>query len=192
MNHLELAITWNGTDTIFEVFASEPGPTGTPTRIVRNVRTGEKPPLTRGYVQLQSHSSSEMLTARFDNVGFDGPSVPAGRGYAVADALEMVGMDTIRLGYGGVQDSPILLSVDGVDVTGGTAAHVDLDASCKGDLRFRLGAGAWHDVPCVAQGPIYLGGVPIGLGELQAKNTLTFDTMNGSYAIANIEVVVDP
>jgi hypothetical protein len=122
---------------------------------------------TRGYVSIQhadynpeKYGITGQVTYHWDNVGFDGPVLPADRGYSVPDALTPAGGGGLNLGYiidpqgiGTCCTAPRApFALDGVDPAGAVEADLTLDvwdfASTAADtLTYRVNGGAPTTVP---------------------------------------------
>ena len=98
-NHFQFKIS----QTHMEVWASDAGGAN-----FRNIGTVNTPalPFTRGYVSFQhaqynahKFNSTATMTYHWHALGFDGPVIPADRGYEVPDALQKRSDGTINLGY---------------------------------------------------------------------------------------------
>ncbi|HEY6880156.1 MAG TPA: hypothetical protein VI299_19160, partial [Polyangiales bacterium] len=126
-------------------------------------------PFERGYVHLNTHNHSSLkysdnkidaFTARWDNVGFDGPQISDRREYSVGDSLEKVDVDAVprvNVGYQlhDVAEGPAQkLVIHGVDPAGVSAANLALNAhfNMQGGakvedyvLKYRVNGQAWSE-----------------------------------------------
>jgi hypothetical protein len=129
-------------------------------------------PFTRGYVTYSTHNhatmkySNEMLeawSARWDNLGFDGPKIDTTREYEAPDLLELgedmfsPGPKYMNIGYrvADEKDGPSqVLHFTDVDPEGMGHGLLSLscwylasDTSSTYALKYRLNGGAWHTRP---------------------------------------------
>jgi hypothetical protein len=173
LNHFELTVS----DSKVEVYGtdySEGGGKFGETKLMFSADV--QLPFTRGYLSVTTHNhatlkysdehSIDAWTARWDNVGFDGPKVTNTREYEIPDLLEL-GQDSVDLGpmlmnigyrVAAAKDGPSdKFTFKNVDPAGATKAQLSL--SCwyvEGDmiknyaLSYRLNGGAFHDRPLSA------------------------------------------
>jgi hypothetical protein len=184
LNHFEVDISESRID-LYASPASSDGKTFAPKQQVftQSVALG----FSRGYVHVTTHNHATLKysapglgfgdgfknldswIARWDNVGFDGPTIGGWREYEVSDAEVpftltvggdlAVGTKVTNLGWtlpDQATGTTTALHLRGVDTTGMTRARVALTSwyclGCGGtpatfDLRFRLNGGTWHDRP---------------------------------------------
>ena len=166
LNHFELRIS----RTHLEVWGSD--------RSLDGVHFGEltqlfaldvELPFERGYVHITTHNHSSLKysqdmvdawTARWDNVGFDGPVIVGAREHSIPDALEPVvidGVDRVNVGYqlGDASEGPRhTLTFHDVDPSDVTSARIVMDGHFNTHteaaftdyvLRYRINGGAWID-----------------------------------------------
>jgi hypothetical protein len=169
LNHIEIDVS----ETKIDVYASPYSDDGV--TFAPKVLLGTTPvslPFSRGYVSISVHNHAtlkysdnhdlEAWTARWDNVGFDGPVISNWREYSIPDSLTPGTMAynrdgaNVSIGYrvADVADGPKqTLTFKGVDLTDVQKAQVsvsawylslDADVS-KFDLKYRLNGKAWHD-----------------------------------------------
>ncbi len=108
---------------------------------------------TRGYVHLQhSHynaakdDATPSQTYRWDNVGFDGPKLPALRAFDVPDNdAAAVDRGAIEVGYE-LQPQARSITVPGVSLAGATAATFNFAvfAEIGESIEYRFNGNAWH------------------------------------------------
>jgi hypothetical protein len=172
LNHFEIAISQQKVE-VFVTDASTDGSTfGQPKMIFSaNVNL----PFTRGYVTISTHNHATLKygnqngipridawTARWDNVGFDGPVINNWREYEIDDALTP-GKDAPNLPPGPVlnigyvvpdaANPPRALTFKGVDLANVTAARLSLSAwmdygqgmPAQFTLRYRFNGKAFID-----------------------------------------------
>jgi hypothetical protein len=91
--------------------------------------------------------ASPAQAYRWDNIGFDGPVLPALRAYDVPDEDRKFSSeyfpDTDLVEYGYDLNSPVTFTLDGVDPTGATQALVNLNANLNSGrlLHYRVNGG---------------------------------------------------
>jgi hypothetical protein len=124
-------------------------------------------PFERGYVHVSTHNHASLKysndtvdawTARWDNVGFDGPVIDGTREHSVPDSLDPIvenGVEHRNVGYqvGDLSEGPRqTLKLSGVDPQDVTAAHLALDGHFDTHagmpvedfvLHYRLNGSAW-------------------------------------------------
>jgi hypothetical protein len=186
-------------------------------------------PFSRGYVTVAVHNHATLKhsgpmggysdevydawSARFDNVGFDGPVIAVFREHGIPDASEQHD-GKVDVGYriADALDGPSrTFTFEGVDLTGVTSARIAQTSYYLLDgveedyvLRYRLNGHDWHERPLDA-GELYALGhnsqgmlaqlLDVPLDELQdGANTLEYVTENvpQSYppAVLNIDLVL--
>jgi hypothetical protein len=123
-NHFQLQIS----STNIAVSASDAG--GVNFREIANVAT-QPLPLTRGYLSFQhsqyaagKFNSTDTMTYHWHAIGFDGPVVPADRGYEVPDAMQKQANGSVNLGY---QVPTKEFSLPNVDLDGVKTAYLTYD-----------------------------------------------------------------
>jgi hypothetical protein len=123
-NHFQLKIS----STSLAVSASDAG--GANFREIASVATPPLP-LTRGYLSFEhaqyaadKFNSTDTMTYHWHALGFDGPVLPADRGYEVPDALQKQPDGTINLGY---QTPTTTFSLPNVDLTHVAKAYLTYD-----------------------------------------------------------------
>ena len=123
-NHFALQISSNHID----VWASDAGGGNFQKVVGTDVATL---PLTRGYLSFQhaqyaadKFNSTDTMTYHWHALGFDGPVLPADRGYEVRDALQKQPDGTINLGY---QTPTTTFSLPNVDLTHVAKAYLTYD-----------------------------------------------------------------
>jgi hypothetical protein len=165
LNHFEVRIS----RTHMEVWGSDRSLNGHDFPAMRRIfQLDVELPFDRGYVHLNTHNHSSLkysegrmdaVTARWDNVGFDGPVVAERREYSVADALDPVTVDNstcMNIGYQlhtEAEGPAQKLIIPGVDKNV-TNAHLALNGhfnmlagSNVTDyvLKYRLNGGTWQE-----------------------------------------------
>jgi hypothetical protein len=176
---------------------------------------------TRGNVYFGSHNHATdkyggipSWTVLWDNIGFDGPVVPAQRATQVNDAAAASG-GGVNLGYslpnsagGGATPA---LALANVSISGASTARLVFNMAADPitnsnwsawRVNYRLNGGAWHAVAITAdemalmnRAGSYIFSVDVGLAELRnGANTVQFSGTN-IYAgfqpyIGNIDLVV--
>ncbi len=214
LNHIEIDVS----QTKIDVYASpysDDGVTFAAPVLIQSVAVSL--PFSRGYVSISVHNHAtlkystnhdlEAWTARFDNVGFDGPVISNWREYEIPDSLipgtnaENRGGPVVNIGYRvtDVANKPAqTLTFHDVDLTGVQSAQISLSSwyllvGSQPDmfvLKYRLNGKAWHDRPLTA-GELGLFGannnsqgqqgqmldVPVS-DLVQGDNTLEFVTQN--------------
>jgi hypothetical protein len=204
LNHIELRISQNEID----VYATNAGTTGPLVEIatITNVNLT----LTRGLIWLEDvhYNGNKLNTQRehtftWDNVGFDGPTLPRDLGFDVNDSL--IGTATLQdgniganLGWAVPSDGTTLsLSVpkvsDVAQASGGLLTYTFYSYS-EVTISYRLNNGPWHAVPWpYPDNTTYSWrtlAVPISLSEVHTgTNTVQFRASGGA-VIANIDLIM--
>ncbi len=174
LNHIEIDVS----QTKIEVYASpysDDGVTYAPPVLVTSQAVSL--PFSRGYVSISVHNHATLKystnhdltawTARWDNVGFDGPVISNFREYEIPDSLtpgkdaENRGGPNVSIGYrvADVAMGPAQkLTFKGVDLTDVQKAQISISSwyllvgaqPDKFVLKYRLNGKAWHDRPLTA------------------------------------------
>jgi hypothetical protein len=203
LNHVEVRIS----ETRVEVHASDAGRPGS-FRLLSSV-DGLQLPLSRGYVNFEhlqfqagSWAGSSVAQYHWDNIGFDGPVLPAPRGYDAPDAGDRTSDNALNTGYivGGPSGTrPALrVTLPDVDPAGATAASLDFNASAfvaGTTIRYRFNAGAWHDWPhhyAESNGGARAESAPVDPAELHAGANLVELEASQSVVVGNLGVTVQP
>jgi hypothetical protein len=179
LNHIEISVAQNRIEVYGTPF-SEDGTSFEPVKLIWGGAVDL--PFTRGYVQLTTHNHATLKyteagsdfkqgfadldawIARWDNVGFDGPSVRGLREYEVPDSLDEFHVMGNDVNYEGVNtgwtladqaDSPKqTLHFTDVDLDGMKSARLAYDAwYCAGcgppvgayGVKYRFNGNAWHE-----------------------------------------------
>jgi len=168
LNHIEVTLS----QSRVEVFATDASPDGSsfgaPVLLYGlDLDLG----FSRGYVSITTHNHAtrkyspenalSAWSARWDNVGFDGPPISNFREYEIPDSLTKAtnafnnNEAVTNIGYlvADVGSSPNpAVHFHGVDTSGQTKARLALstwylrgDATATYVLRYRFNGGAWHD-----------------------------------------------
>lgn len=182
-------------------------------------------PMTRGYVQFNVHNHATIKysdnpsdpilawSARFDNVGFDGPVLDEYREYEYADSLEEVSMpiengtelDYVSIGHllSGA-DRPTSFDFEGIDPEGMGRARVAFSfwslqyTDDEPALLYRWNGGAWTTLSTVVATSSW-GAIAISLDipieeVVSGKNKLELATenivLNYPPAVANMDLVL--
>lgn len=217
-NHFNIRIS----QSQIEIWASDPGGANFQEYFVA---PGLNLPLTRGYVHIEhsqynalkfdtSPSATGQQTYHWDNIGFDGPILPADRTYSVPDALTPGGdPSSINLGYDakggqvftccapGVTWPTMVVppfSLANVNLNGAVGATLDLNAYNDANpitLNYQFNGGPWHSYTGAVTDGSYRWdtlSIPVSLADLKmGTNTLAFSTTNETL-LANIDLTIDP
>ena len=204
MNHIELRITQNEID----IYATNAGTTSPLVEIA--TITNANLTLTRGLIWLEDvHYNGDKLdtqrthTFTWDNVGFDGPTLPRDLTFDVNDSV--TGRPSLQDGDTGVNlgwtvpSDGTSLSLTAPNVSGITQATAGLLAYnfysySTVTISYSLNNGPWHaiawpypDSKAYVLRPV---AVPISLSEVRAgTNTIRFRASGGA-VIANIDLVM--
>jgi hypothetical protein len=204
MNHIELRISQNEID----VYATNAGTTGPLVEIA--MITNANLTLTRGLIWLEDvhYNGNKFNTQRehtftWDNVGFDGPTLPRDLGFDVNDSLS--GSATLQDGNTGVNlgwavpSDGTSLSLTVPNVSGIAQASAGLltytfYSYSEVTINYRLNNGPWHAVPWpYPDNTTYSWrtlAVPINLSEVQTgTNTVQFRASGGA-VIANVDLIM--
>jgi len=215
LNHFEVQVSQSKID-VYVTPSSADGVHFDPPQLMYS--TNISLPFSRGYVSITTHNHAtvkysendagmliDAWTARWDNVGFDGPAIGGWREYEVADPL-VAGLNSsndpaVTVGYP-IADSQDgfakQLILHGVDTTNAISARLALSAlyTPMGDnplsgytIRYRLNGKTWHDRVVSAEEVKMLGSpilqkvlgqtIDVALSELvQGDNTVEFVTVN--------------
>jgi hypothetical protein len=144
-------------------------------------------------------------TFTWDNVGFDGPTLPRDLGFDAVDRLAPAGDGMLNLGWAvpNSDRSPLSITVPGVyNIANASAALLMFNYFTYNPVTvsYHVNNGAWHDQPwpfgtCFAQnGTTLCGwktvGVPVPLSDVKpGTNTVEFKSTDGT-AIANIDLIL--
>lgn len=169
LNHFEVKVS----ESRIEVYTSpysEDGVTFGPLTLM--IAADVSLPFTRGYVTIAVHNHAtikysegdspyadrfyDAWSARWDNVGFDGPVIDTFREYEIADATD-TNEDRLNIGHR-IEDEMMgpesVLTFKDVDLTGVTSARIAqtiyylLDGmEADNLLRYRINGHDWHDRP---------------------------------------------
>jgi len=201
-NHFEIRLSQNHV----EVWGTDKGPSGPLKQLA--VKDGINLPFTRGYVSYaHTHYNAAKQGASPDqhyewaSMGFDGPVLPAARGYDVPDALTPHADGSVTLSYalsGGAHPGSPAFVLHAIDLTGATDASLNLDVesnfSTASGLQYRLNGGPWRNVASPfpdVQGDWRAVSVPISLADLKnGDNTLELAAATG-LDVQNIDVTVN-
>jgi hypothetical protein len=169
LNHFEIRVSQQK----IEVYASPVSSDGKTFGALELLQSADVAlPFTRGYVQITTHNHATIKysegnsltawTARWNNVGFDGPVLSNWREYEIPDSL-VAGTDSwnrmgpiVNVGYrlADAADAPKdKLTFKGVDLSDVTGARLSLSAwylPSQGDptkygLKYRFNGKAWHE-----------------------------------------------
>jgi hypothetical protein len=168
LNHIEVTLS----QSRVEVFGTDASPDGTsfgPPVLLYGLDLDLS--FSRGYVSITSHNHAtrkytpnnalSAWSARWDNVGFDGPTISNFREYEIADSLVKAtnafsnNEAVMNIGYlvADVANPPNPpVHFHGVDISGQTHAKLALstwylrgDATASYVLKYRLNGGPWRD-----------------------------------------------
>jgi len=221
LNHFEIAISQTHIEVSATPFSTD-GKSFGPSQVLYS--TDANVPFSRGWVQITTHNHATLKysgpnsgfgapeslddwTARWDNVGFDGPVVSGFREYEIADSLtpgtnawNRMG-PIVNVGYlmGDAKDPPKnVLHFSDVDTNDVESARLSLSGWYLNQsdkpldtyvLRYRLNGKTWRERPFTAGELGLLGGthtqgqlgqiIDVPVGDLvQGDNTLEFTTVN--------------
>ncbi len=169
LNHFEIRINTQSA----EIWASDAGQISTLKRILRvdNLNLN----FTRGYVSLQhTHYNARKTgttpsqTYRWDNIGFDGPVLPALSAYDVPLPVKVQD----GAAYHGIPISPAAtLTINNVDLKNATKAFLNFNLFPALNIAYSVNGNAWHTVkdPLNDVGSWSLRGfsIPVALSELR-------------------------
>jgi hypothetical protein len=165
-------------------------------------------PFTTGYVHLEHvqynankfDGFTSYQTYHWDNVGFDGPTMPIAAQYSIPDALTAGDQPgAVNLGYlvtpGGLQNGP--LNLQNVHLAGATGATLTFNTwfATGQSINYRLNGQTWH----TWTGSTAAGGsswkaasVAVNVTELiNGTNTVDFSSPVGdTNVIANVDLLV--
>jgi hypothetical protein len=210
MNHYELRVSQHEID----VYGTDAGATSPLVELA--VISNMSLTLTRGLIWIEDvHYNGDKdgpdqgtHTFTWDNVGFDGPSLPRDLAFDVLDRLEPVGPSyptLLNLGWGvfPTDTSPLSVSVPGVyNVANASAALLTFNywAFNRVTVSYRVNGGSWQSAPwpfgaCYTQNSTVLCGaktiaLPVTLSDVRAgNNTVQFMSSDGM-EISNIDLVL--
>jgi hypothetical protein len=204
MNHMELRISQNEID----VYATDAGTTG-PLKELATI-TNANLSFTRGLIWLEDvhYNGDKFNTQRtnaftWDNVGFDGPTLPRDLAFDVNDSLTASGAledgdPGLNLGWMIPSDGATLsLSVPNVSSIAQASAGLltySFYSYSQVTLSYSLNNGPWHTIPWpYPDSTAYLQrsvAVPISLSEVQTgTNTIQFKSSAGA-TISNIDLIM--
>jgi hypothetical protein len=169
LNHFEIKVSEARIEVYGSPYAAD-GKTFEPLQLL--IATDVTLPFSRGYVTIGVHNHAtkkysggdgayskkfyDAWSARFDDVGFDGPVIASSREFGIADASEEH-EGKINIGYriADDMDGPShTFTFENVDLENATAAHIAQTSYYLLDgvhedyvLRYRLNGHAWHDRP---------------------------------------------
>jgi hypothetical protein len=174
LNHFEIAVSQQKVD----VYATDASPDGVTFEAPKLIFSADvNIPFSRGWVSISTHNHATLKysgmggipkldawSARWDNVGFDGPKLTSWREYEIPDALtpgkDGNGAPMTSVGYI-VPDAaapPKALTFKDVDISNVATARLSLSAwydygqgmPRQFTLRFRMNGKAWIDRPVTA------------------------------------------
>ncbi|HEV2952603.1 MAG TPA: fibronectin type III domain-containing protein [Candidatus Dormibacteraeota bacterium] len=211
MNHFEVRVGQNEVD----VYGTDAGTT-TPLKelaVISNMSLT----LTRGLIWLEDvHYNGDKdgpdqgtHTFTWDNVGFDGPTLPRDLAFDVPDRLTPVGSNypgLFNLGWPvtPTDPAPLTLSVPGVyNIANARAALLTFNYSTTNPVpvTYRINSGAWQDLAwpfgaCYVQnnqvscGPKTVA-APVPLTDVQpGTNVVQFKSSSEGIAVANVDLVL--
>ncbi|QQR91912.1 MAG: hypothetical protein IPJ88_09565 [Myxococcales bacterium] len=197
LNHMEVHINQDSA----EVWASDYDDPSSFRRIavVNNLDLN----FTRGFVAFQhSHYNAAKAQGtpsqvfRWDNIGFDGPSLPLVRAYDVADNIQASG-NTVKWGRSLSSSQAVSVSLQNVDLDSVTSALFDFTwMNPSTGMDYRINGGSWHrydDSNPSGGYEIRAFSVPLDLAELQSgSNTIEIKSLNenGGPQIANMDLTL--
>jgi hypothetical protein len=164
--------------------------------------------LTRGVIWIEDvHYFADKMnnqgthTFAWDNVGFDGPTLPRDLHLDVLDSLGRNADGTLNLGWFAPDpstDKPLRLTIPGArDLAQASGALLTLNffATDTAAIRYRLNGRAWHTVawpfPDAQTYQWRTLAVPIAPADLRAgTNVLDLEATKGGMAVANVDVIL--
>jgi hypothetical protein len=173
LNHFEIAVSQQKVEIYATDFSPDGSTFGAPKLLLSQA---VNLPFSRGWLSISTHNHATLKysgpaggrnvptmdawTARWDNVGFDGPVISGWREYEIDDAA-VPGKDAwdrkgpvVSIGYnlGAATAPPRALTFKAVDLTGATAARLSMSVwydpgmpTAQFTMRYRLNGKAWHD-----------------------------------------------
>jgi hypothetical protein len=200
LNHFEVRIS----QSHVEVWGTDPAST-----VMKELAAVDNAnlTLTRGLIWIEDiHYNADKFNTQgrhtfvWDNVGFDGPSLPRDLAFDVRDSLTPTGDGTgsVNLGYAFSGDgTPLKLQVDGlynVAQAAGAILTFNFFPYDVGGISYRINGHGWHTVAWpYADNTTYSWrtlGLPVPLSEVQAgTNTIEFGVMK-SGSIANVDIIL--
>ena len=208
MNHFELRVSQHEID----VYGTDAGnPTGPMTELA--VISNMTLTLTRGLIWTEDvhyNGNKDGIdqgthTFTWDNVGFDGPTLPRDLAFDALDSLKPTRDGMVNLGWAVSPSDPTPLSVAvlGVyNIANASAALLTFNYGTDSPvtISYRVNNGAWHDEawpfgPCFSQngstmcGPKTIG-LPVPLSDVQpGTNTVQFKSTNPTI-VANVDLIL--
>jgi hypothetical protein len=144
--------------------------------------------------------ASPTQVYRWDNIGFDGPVYPFGRGYDVAGEFRDASFEddglTIEARDYGVRSGSV--TVEGVDLTDALSATFNFNTDYVEPVRLRFNGNAWLDVAIPAiyqeepeQYSLRTFSVPVPLADMvPGTNTIEIDA--GDMTLGNLDLTIHP
>jgi Bacterial Ig-like domain (group 3) len=210
MNHFELRVSQNEID----VYGTDAGTTGPLKEIA--IISNMALTLTRGLVWLEDvHYNGDKdgpdqgtHTFTWDNVAFDGPTLPRDLAFDVMDRLTPVGPGyptLLNLGWpvAPTDPTPLTLSVPGVSnivQAAGALLTFNYSTTNPTTISYRVNNGIWRDQPwpfgaCYTQnGSVACGAktiaVPVALSDVQSGTNLIQFKASDYAAVSNVDLVL--
>jgi hypothetical protein len=188
LNHIEIRLGQPAT----EVWASDARSRSSLRRIARVLDVPM--PFTRGYVSFEHAQANTPRTYHWDNLGFDGPTLPQPQGRSAPDSLE-ARSDGVNLGY--TMSDTQLFDFAGLDPSGATSAHLDLNAWLISNpetftLSFNGGPRRPFTTPVAEGTDARTLSIPVELGDLKAgDNYLELRAASTDTVIANVDLTLE-
>jgi hypothetical protein len=212
-NHLEVRVSQNrvevwGSDRGIDGCGGQPQCTGHSTFRLMAVADNLNLPFTRGYwhVQHAQYNAEKFCadggsnpatcghqTYHWDNIGFDGPILPALRSYSHPDAMTPAPGGGVNLGYW-LSGTSRAFSFTNVDTAGASRAWLALNLWPLVPVQYRVNGGAWQTWthPGPNNGWAWHSTViPLSAALLRAgTNTIDLAAPDGT-AVANVDLLVE-